>query len=439
MKKILIAAIAAFTLFSCGKDDSADIVAKNLTTEESKQQLEDNGIEMINEIESLQNDTSLGDLEEIISLFLGDNSNNSMMSIAKSSLINAVNVKNNKISPAKFAEIQTLTVSTPQGELLSDFNEMKGNYTWNESEDKFQLTSSNSNAIELTRTYNSKTAKLVISNFSTINHTATNNEIPTSIDIKLSIGNTPLFSHYYNANIVATTYIPTSLSHSITLGKLSFSQSMSKTGNSKANISNSLKINNKQLLGLSFAGVGNLEDIDQTGKSNKELHLLLNSVNTTIDLLNAKLDIKTTIDADHKNIGDMSTEDRNTYLNKNLAVNLTIGGNNIAKGEFYAKPYTYTDYVYHENPVISVYNKADLSIPVATYNSWTEFDNSMYKNNANYDAIESNYVLEEIEDTYSDLRLVFGDGTKSDLESYFGGSFKALIIKYNSLLNKMGL
>lgn len=413
-------------LWSCSKDDVTETPTQNsnpISVEEGKTILQENGITLMNEMDAFQDDPAITAIEEIAQLFQLDNLN-PIDNILIGTLTNAVLVKNKKIDPAKFLKIQTITVSTPEESLMNNFNEQKGEYTWNDETQKFDKTATSSSSIVYIRNYNGKIGKLSLTNFSTANHIS-NNEIPTSLNINLSVNNSTVFNHSYSASISNNSYIPNNINHIINLGTLTITQKFTHTNNNQGLLENSIHINNKPLTSFTGKVIGDFAEINNTGKNTKEfIYNLLSATGTSITIMDATFTMDTKIKPDLNSLGNLSLDEQINYLNSNIDSKLLVKGQQIAKGSFIKKEYTYEDIEWLETPIINVFDFNGNK--VATFNSWEEFMASSYAGNENYWAHDVFYKIVQKTGSEPEMIMIFEDGSKGDFESFFGISYREL-------------
>ncbi len=425
MKKIFSLLIAgSLAIVSCSKEDVTDEMESKtvetptkeeegietpkkeeeltpLTVEEGKQKLEDNSIEILSIVDDFRNDTALLEVEEFLKylderqkeeeiVYIDDTyendddenyNDNVIYTKIKSSLQIATEVKKGKINAVKYPKtfLRNLT-SENETDLEQDFNELVGTHTWNEKKNEFDFVEGNNNNIVFSVNQNNKTAVLTISNFSAYTH-ATGEEAPKSIAMNLKVGGTTIMSATYDATINTADYLPTKITAKMSLGGLSFDAAVDND-NRTGKITKSLKIDDSQIMSITMNHNGDLSEINATGDSTKEYNDILNSLNTTVTLGNATVEIVNKIP---ENVTDVDFEDLDkliNLLNTSTDVTLSVDDVKVANGEFYKNEYIEEDvYMSGYEDKYFVFESIDSN---NRDNAITTFDNREAYSNSKY-------------------------------------------------------
>jgi len=430
MKKFAPIISCVLLLFSCTTEDKDISTNAPYPTEAGKQALEDNGIAMLTKIDDFKDDLALKDIEGFIQYLIIDDEEEGKKTSGFSNkinktFINVMDVKQGSISPIEYASRQTKIIIEEEG-LMEEYNDLVGNYTWNDANEEWNEPTVNPDGDILFTVTNedNKTAILKISNFSTIIHES-DEEVPTSLNISLKVDGSEIFSHSFSANFTEGENAPNTMSNAIKLGALSFNSSMNND-NSEVELATSLKLGDATIIGATIGAQGEFTELNQTGDSEDSPEDVLKSANVRFTMLNASISVTGTSPKVINENGDIDYQIG--LMNENIKTTLTIGDKKIADGEFYKINRTYTDYQYHYDPKYVVYSN-DTSIEVTSFNSLADLKASIYYTSNNYYFIEYNYWEEEIEEEEVDLRFVFADGTKSDMETYFELGFEDIIDK----------
>ncbi len=428
-KTLLLLSISITILMSCSSKDSIEEESPKeevqpadttpYSPEQGKQALEDNMIAALNEIDGFANDPALTEIEEFAK-FLLDNPD-SQSGIVSKSLSNTLSFKNK--TPQLFAKSQITSVSEPAEGLQDEYNELVGNWIWSISENKFVRTSDSGNNIVYTVTQNNKNAVLTVSNFSVLTHPS-GEEIPTSINVVLTVDGTTVFSQEYAVSFPSDKYIPSSLSNTTTLGGLSFETNLSNTNNTETTVNSAIKLNGTTLIGASVKANGNYTEINNTGESTSETNTLLNTISASYTMLSATISIEASLP---ETIDDEATADEQIeLLNERLNVSLSVNDKKVADGEFYKESELKDVHEYHDEakyvirdqrPNGNYYNQIDL------LDTQAELENSIYYNNYYLYYYPKTIIEEDVVTAYNPYNYI--------QNQYPTGYYNGYYVEYN--------
>ncbi len=390
MKKIYALALCSILLvnFSCGKDDE---VSPPLSTEEGKEQLEDNSIELLNKIEAFKNDDALNEIVELAE-FLRPASTSKFGGFKETSLNTLSNISELPTTSSKglivfnAKQATTLVSETP---LADDFNNEKGIYQWNADTEVFDKID-DSDDIIYNIAYNGKTAVFSFTDFSTTIAGSGDNteELPTLVKANLKIDNVVVFSQDFSASYQNEQLIPANISNTTTIGGFTFTTLYTNTNNTSIKQSFDIKVNNDVIIGYNFNANGNFNNEDGNVED------IIDNVAFSFQFLNANLSIEA-VDTNLSSDEELSIDQQIALLNSNINAELSVNNKSVAKSQFYKDQDTYTDYIYNPNT--------------------------------------QQYEETEVSEDIINMRFLFGDGTSSDFETYFDGSFTETQDKFETV------
>ncbi len=413
MKKFWIAlpiAISALTFTSCKKDKNDDDTTQTVyTAEQNKTNLQNAGISLVQDMNDMKNLESIHAVESFNACVnqadpFGGSSNYPLLIMSGIELA----AKTNSIKPIK----QTLKTGNTNT-LFSNYADVAGTYTWTNG--SWVKTASNNVVFIFPATKNGTT------NNATFTLTATE-YTGTSLDASLE-GNTPSSiiadlavtgkGSFFGFNFGSTFNSagePTKITSSINLTPYAFSFEFNNSG---TKISKTFKVDktsaNLATLYVDATGTFNKTAIEDfiNGDDISKLNTVATNASGYIKIKDIKLSLSANI-ADginyYNSIGDANFDENDaiTMLNNNTSVKLTYvsSGQTIATGEWYLMTNTYTDYQWDDNT-----------------QNWVEVQNTSNE---------------------PSIRVVFPDGSKSDLETYFGNGFDDLENDLEQFFNDMG-
>ena len=413
MKKIslyLLLATGISVAPSCKKDAVAPTtpVATVYNDEQNKENLQNTGLSMMKEMDDAKNLVGIDYTKHFADLVEQADPFGSNAAFMPMKVITAL---------ALFGEngsTKALESSLKRGGSEENLNDLYlnrvGEYKWNgktwiknnkEVKDKIILRFPSSNA---------KTVNNASYEISFVNYTGTSllpeGNTPSVVDAKFIVDGATLvqfeFKGLYNSD-----GIPNSLDAKLSVKPYSFSSTFTNTSSNISKVF-AFKRNDKTLLAMGATIAGNLdkatiEDIVNNDKA-EEINKLVKSISAYTQLFDIIIKGDANVDGivnDVKGKEDVSDEAVVSTANKNVKVSVSYAstGQQIAGSEFYLKSNTYQDYQY--NPETQ---------------QWVQVERT---------------------DKELDIRMIFKDGSKADLESYFKNGFDKLGDEYEKFVQDL--
>lgn len=402
MKKFWIAlpiAISALTFTSCKKDKNDDGNPQTVyTAEQNKTNLQNTGISLVQDMGDMKNLESMHAIESFNACVnqadpFGGSSNYPLMVMGGIELA----AKTNSIKPIK----QTLKAGN-SNTLFSNYADVVGTYTWTNG--AWVKTSSNNNVVFVFPATKNGTTNNATFTLSATEYTGTyldpsmEGNTPSAISADLTVSGKGSILGFDFSSTINTSGEPTKIDAAINFTPFKFSYEFNNSG---SKISKTFKFDkstsNLATFYVEANGTFNKTAIENF--INEEDFSKLNTVVTTasgyVKIKDIKLDLSANV-ADginyYNSIGNANFDENDaiTMLNNNTSIKLTYAssGQTIATGEWYLMTNTYTDYQWDDNA-----------------QNWVEVQNTSNE---------------------PSVRIVFPDGSKSDLETYFGNGFDDL-------------
>ncbi|APY10146.1 hypothetical protein BWZ22_02365 [Seonamhaeicola sp. S2-3] len=390
MKKIFALALISTMLFntSCSNNDDGDSnkLDGSLTVEEGKQQLEDNSIKLLNKIEEFKNDDALNEIIELAEYLSSSNTTkfSGFKSTALNSIENASSIQS-KNSLIEFNAKQSLALAS-KNNLIFDFEAESGVYEWNADIEDFEKIGESDDIIYKISYNENKNAIYSFTDFAS--KTVEGEELPTLAKANLKIDDITVFSQDYTATLQDNNLIPTKINNKTTIGGFVFETNYNNSNNAKIDQSFTFKIDSEVIIGYNYTAKGNFNNTDS------EVTDIFDSVDFSFNFLDAKLNVSAN-DNDFDLDEELTIDEQIDLLNKNVNAILSINNKLIAESLFYKDQDTYTDYIYNET---------------------TE-----------------SYEWDEVTEDIINVKFLFDDGTSSDFETYFEGSFTELEEKFEAV------
>ncbi len=423
-KNVLFLLFAGMMVFFSCKKDEGQPEEKESIIEQDKENLEKNGINMVSQMEELSSTEAVAasanfyDLVELDdpmgSNLKSSNSSSSFFNIVRSL---AVFTSGESSAVDVFKSLKSTASTKTEGE--QDFDDIKATYTWNSTEQKWDSTG-NANALvfEFPATESSSTNNAVFS-FTTYEakyimplEEEDTVEVPIDIYWDLKIDNNIVMSYDFDLTLNDDD-IPNSISSELTVS--TFVYLVSYTGStSLVDLTYTLKNGEKLLLELYGAATGdwsknNIEDNTYTIVDSNEWNydeydsLDVGKVLYTSNASFTLMDIKIEGSINFKDLwndmheigpyeGKKTEEEYAELVNEYINLKLKYVSNDklIANTEAYVEEETYMD--------------------------WSG---------------------EEVTDYYVNLRFVFKDNSKADIESYFEKGFADLEAEINDFIDDL--
>ncbi|WP_158838857.1 hypothetical protein [Polaribacter sp. L3A8] len=395
MKKIYLLALCT-TLFiniSCSSNDNEEDnkITGSLSVEEGKTQLEDNTIKLLDKVDDFKNDNALNDIIELAEYLNSDNNikNKGFKKATLNTISNIANIKTTTNGLTAFNAKQGIAIIA-ETSLIDDFNSEKGIYSWNSNTKEFDKTGNSDDIIYNVAYNDGKNAVFSFTDFgTTIVGSDSDNELPTLAKANLKINGTTVFTQNYTATFISGQLIPAAISNTTNIGDFSFETFYTNSNNKEIKQSFNFKLSNDVIIGYSLSTNGNFND-----DANGNIEDIVDNATFTFQFLNAALTLKAN-DTGFNSDSELNVDEQIALLNSNTSAELSINNKSVAKSQFYKDEDTYTDYTY--NP-----------------------------NTQNYEETE---VTEEI----VNARFLFEDGTTSDFNTYFDGSFTSIEDKFDAV------
>lgn len=373
---------------SCSNNDDGDSnkLSGSLTVEEGKQQLEDNSIKLLNKIEEFKNDDALNEIIELAEYLSSSNTTkfSGFKSTALNSIENASSIQS-KNSLIEFNAKQSLALAS-KNNLIFDFEAESGVYEWNANIEDFEKIGESDDIIYKISYNENKNAIYSFTDFAS--KTVEGEELPTLAKANLKIDDITVFSQDYTASLQDNNLIPTKINNVTTIGGFVFETNYNNSNNAKIDQSFTFKIDSEVIIGYNYTAKGNFNNTDS------EVTDIFDSVDFSFNFLDAKLNVSAN-DNDFDLDEELTIDEQIDLLNKNVNAILSINNKLIAESLFYKDQDTYTDYIYNETT--------------------------------------QSYELDEVTEDIINVKFLFDDGTSSDFETYFEGSFTELEEKFEAV------
>ena len=294
------------------------------------------------------------------------------------------------------------------------FEEIKGIYTWNNSQKKWDKTASNSFIFKFPATKsnlgNNATYTIdYIPYKGKVADTELEGNMPSKLTAKLDIDNTNYLSFDFKASYDAEG-IPTNITSNLKVENFNFNAEMNASS-SELSSKFSFTHASKNIVSMACSLKGNfakanLESLEDNVTKTEDVDKVVTSMSGYLQVYNVKLESSANVKAFTDEIrakggSDNINDDKDwlNLVNKHLIHSIYYTDRNakIGHGELYMKTYTntYTDWV---NGV------------------------AVQKTETNEDA---------------GVRIIFEDGSKIDLETYFEAGFDKLEKEFENFLNSM--
>lgn len=376
-----------FFLASCNKEDDIkkdDPMTQypsefsDKTVAENKADLEDNGIEMVNNLTELKNTSGInGSIS--FTHFLSMESGSSMeRNIADQPGVSIMKTLSDFAQGKTTADKVLANMRTAEhGSIQESFDQFKGVHSWNSSTETWDFDATGDRIVfkfPSTTTGTSNNASFSIFNYTGVEVANPTDDytgdLPTSVNAEYVVDGKKEIEYSFTASYNSKGE-PTAVSTILTINPFTLSVSASNSV-SEARADYSLKKADKTLLAFGVKVTGNL-DSDNMENSESASDVIETS-NAYFQLMNVKLTGEANVKAIEAELGDGATVDEEiATLNKNYKL---------------------------------VLSWADSNQKIA--------DTEFYKN----------------EDGDASLRLIFADGSKADAATYFGEGFQTVEDKF---------
>ena len=395
MKKIYLFALCAslfMNLTSCKSNEEEETeTSTTLTIEQGKNELEDNTLELLDKVENFKNNSALNEIIELAE-YLSTESALKSSSFQKKTLNTLSNISEIKTSSNNFLIFNAKQATTilSESSLIDDFNDEKGIYDWNPETEEFDKTGDSDDIIYNIAYNNGKTAVFSFTDFNTTYVGSDNDEeLPTLAKANLKINNNTVFSQDFSATFQNGQLIPKKIDNKTTIGDFSFVTSHTNSNNSTIQQNFEFKLSNDVIMGFNLSTKGNFSN-DLDG----DVEDVLDNMTMSFQFLNATLSMSAKDDGFDSD-KELSIDEQISLLNSNMTAELSINNKSIAKSIFYKDQDIYTNYMYNSNT-----------------QQWEEV---------------------EVSEDIVNVKFLFEDGTTSDFDTYFDGSFTSLEDKFETV------
>jgi len=434
-KFTLIIVLSAGIFISSCKKDKDEVTPFNskysdLTVEQNKQNLEDEGVEMVNELDQLKSATGI----EVAINFA--NKSESEVVGKSSSITNIVPVNLiASIATSKSYEdvVKSLKTTAEDPETLTDiWDSIVGKYSWDKTTETWAYTALSDKIVfefpgKEGDTEN--TASITISNYTFVTISNPDYDIdeeigtdfPTGLKMELAYNGTVLSSFTYNASFTETG-IPTSLEIVLTIDAFSISAKTTHTPYTSASVKYSFKNGDKILIEMYADASGNWseENIDNNTIETKEFNYIdwtgdsvfsyytepvieniLTKGNAYVQVMNIKVAGMIDVKSLGSTMSDLDDQrEKESITNK----------------EYYQKMEdAFNKYI----QLVVVYADSKEKIAAAIFDGTYEEYSDEY--GTSYD-----FSL--------DVQFVFADGSKVAAETYFTDGFDGLVDEINNFI-----
>jgi hypothetical protein len=424
MKKLIyFASFIAVSSFitSCNKKDDPkpNPSVVTYTPEQNKANLQQTGLDVMKEIDEAKNMKVIHNVINFAELVDKDDpiENNTSSAFMPYVIVNALSNFHETGNVEVVYSAMKHSKSLKNDENLETvYTEAKGLYTWDGSLNKWVKTASNNivfkfpalkgsiaNNATYTIDYIPYTGKVA--------HTDLTGNMPSNLIAKLDIDNTNLLTFDMKATYDSEG-IPTSIASNLKIENFKFALEMNASS-TDINSKFSFTHNGKNIVAMGASSKGNfkksnLETVEDNIQETEDINKLLTSMNGYFQVFNVKFEASANVQAFADDVRSKGGENNikndsewTNLINKYLTTSVYYTDRNakIGKGEMYMKPYT---------------------------NTYTVWD---YQTNKNVEKTESGEDM--------NVRIVFEDGSKIDLESYLDKGFDQLENEFEKFLNSM--
>lgn len=406
MKKLsVIALLGASTLltFSCKDDEVANSSSgvefpeafSKKSVEENKVQLEENGIRMINEmneLKGLQGPEVASQLVQLLSASGGkdmEGSEGGRLIKSVGNLRSSAGSANNVFSAMRLSE--------EPSSVQEMFNELAGTHTWSATTEQFDFVAGGDKIImkfPAAEGTSSNNAVLTISDYKGKNvpnpvDPEYTGDLPVNLLMNIAVDGNKVLDYSFKADYNASGE-PTSMSSILTLAPFSYEIKFSND-TKKAAADYTLKKGSDVLVAMGMGSDGNFSDVENAADPGSVVH----NASAYFQLMNIKIS------------GKVNVKDASAEL-KALPADLSRSQETEKQAEIANKHYD----------LVVFY--VDSKEKIAETEAYSYADGSYSYQNPDGQVVT-------VEDYSVSLRLIFADGSKSDLETYFESGFDKLL------------
>jgi hypothetical protein len=404
-------------LFSCKKDDETnpfDAEFTEETPEQSKANVEQNAIDLVDQLDGLTSATAIEVLQNLYNLQSGDlKSTKANPVLEPLSLIASLSDKNNVSNVFDRMKLTEELFSEDPLSFSALFDSIAGKYTYNFISGEFDETElADKIVIEFPGKENdvTNTAVITIDNFSVFEITdpieqwpeGLDNELPASIRIDLKYNGTSIAGASLSASYKSDG-MPTKVAIEIYVDDFTFNTTATHSPYSSASWRNTLKFNSDILFETYIAAEGNWseENIDNnTGEDETHIEEIINNANAHVIIMNLKVVGQVNV----KELGDAIWS-----LEENI--------DQLTEEEYYQ---AIVDAINANAKLIVIYR--DSNKKVAEAEAYLE---------SYYDSYEG------VTEYYPSMRFIYADGSKVDVETYVDTELDNFYSSMNDFIDKL--
>jgi len=430
---LLLTGLLYFTACSSSDNTTTELeeTFPEKTPEEHKSSLEKAGLDYVDQMETLRNSSSINSISTLVD-FLNNSdpfSNSEQQLGSPFRILHDLKAfQEDKISLKELANRRTKESEEPES-IQELFDEIKGTYEWNSSEEDWDFTEGGDVATfkfpseEIGTTNN---AIFTIQKYAGVNIAENplnesgdyTGDLPTEVLVDLTLDNTKIMEFSFNTSY-SDNGTPTSMNTAITLDPFTLSYNFTNS-TTEVKTGYSLTENSNNILSSEVAVQGNF-DIDNIESSAEEEKVagIVTSGSSTVQLFDIKFEMGVTdvasletelnaIEDDQENDNYEVAADKleaamNNYLDLKVKYESTNEVIALGSAEGVVREETY--YYYEWNPDTQNYDEKE------GIDKWIE----------------------------PELILEFGDGSKVSVETYFEEGFEELSTAVEDLLEDLGL
>jgi hypothetical protein len=448
--------LAVATSCTDPKDDGPDF--SNLTVEENKTNIETTGLDMLDEMKvmedepAMQANISMVNYMSLSDPFAGNPNTQKKVDLTKTiafSPVFALATYRNNDMKSVLKSLQVNPAEDPET-IQEAYDLLVGVYTWNSELEMWDYTQTGDVIVFLFPSTEGGTVNNASYTVSYTGYTGPNpiegydGDLPQDVSAVLKVDDTEVLSFVVNIDYNTEGY-PTKIESTLTMGQWVWYAMASNTDNKAFATEFSFKHSTNVLLRFTLDAAGNWtqENIDANttyyvevynpetyewywqevskeeyyDRTEVDIHKVVNSGNASFQLMNLKM----VGSIDVLNLVTKMEEIEDTYDWGTQEEEAVAAGVEVVN-QYVSLSLRYAD----SDDIIALVEAYPVSEEY-TYESW-EYN----PNTGNYDVV----TITET-DYWIDFRLVFADGSKSDLETYFDEGFEDLIDELEQYLDEL--
>ncbi len=406
---VLSIALLSLSITACNDDDK-NIYETDYTENEvtqSKKDIEDAGIELVNQVETLKNGDAVSILNELIKLTNESDLDLSSFNVPVK-VINSLNEDSKSLT-----DISDILNNTTEGDLdLSNkFETLCATYTYNFETEEFVKTENSETILFLfpgKSGENINTAEFKIYDFTAKQISLTDSdeeivELPTGLKASLKYMSSDVITYELSAKYTSEG-MPTEVQNELHIGSAySFTQSLSQSKNKSANIKFNFKYGSDVLFAMGADANGSWSTDEILEADDDNIQEIVQNANAYCQIMTVKIagkiDLKTIMNEDATFCAQYDEDDYSDATDKAMTDNLVSLIKDHAK-------------------LVVVYAKDNSKI--ASLEAYTLTETDTEYNDTTYDV---------------DFRLIFSDNSTVSIETYFNDSLNNLMDSIKKLID----